>query len=287
MAVQPWEFMTTDTPSKDWSHGTGIFIAIAFFFGGLAGGTYLLSLYFDNLLGMFIAWIFAICMGLADSAHLGNKFIAWRIAFRPGSSWISRGLIFVVLFLGAAAIQMAITQWAPGTVPETLFKVIAGIAAFGVAMYSGFVISYVSSIKFWSSGIMPVLFIIAGLTGGAAVLMAINSFTADIAFTTLRNVAAVALVIYAIIISGHLWIATYSSNTAKHSVKTIVAGDLALLFWLVVVLIGIIVPFIITMTAGAGSQALFIINAVCVLAGGMALRYTILSAGKYASLLPQ
>jgi formate-dependent nitrite reductase membrane component NrfD len=286
MAVQPWDYLTKDTPSRDWSHGSGIFIAIAFFFGGLAGGTYLLSLYFDNLLGMFIGWVLALCMGLSDMVHLGNKAAAWRIALRPGSSWISRGFLFVMLFLGSAAIQMAITYWAPGTVPETLFKVVAGIGAFGVAVYSGFVVSYVSSIKLWSSGIMPVLFIIAGLTGGAAILMAVNSFTNAIAFETLKNVTAVALVVYAVIISGHLWISTYSSNTARNSVKTIISGDLAFLFWGVIVLVGIAAPLIITLTAGEGSQALFIVSAVGVLAGNMALRYSILRAGMYPSLLP-
>lgn len=286
MTVQPWEFMTKDTPSRDWSHGAGIFIAIAFFFGGLAGGLYLLGIYFNNIWAMFIGWLAALAMGLADMVHLGNKFIVWRIAFRPGSSWISRGFILVVLFIGAAAIQMAITNWAPGTVPETLFKVVASIAAFGVAVYSGFVVSYVSSIKFWHSAVMPVLFLVAGLTGGSAVLMAVNAFTGDIAFASLRNISAAALVVYAVIIAGHLWISTYSSNTAKNSVKTIVAKDLAFLFWVVIVLIGIIAPLIITLVAPAGSQALFIISAVCVLAGNMALRYTILRAGMYPSLLP-
>lgn len=286
MTVQPWDFMTRDTPSRDWSQGAGIFIAIAFFFGGLAGGLYLLGIYFDNLWAMFIGWIAALAMGMSDMVHLGNKLIAWRIAFRPGSSWISRGFLLVVLFIGAAAIQMAITFWAPDSVPETLFKVIAGIAAFGVAVYSGFVVSYVASVKFWHSAVMPVLFLVAGLTGGSAVLMAVNSFTADVAFTALRNISAAILVVYAIIIAGHLWISTYSSNTARNSVKTIVAGELGWLFWVVIVLIGIVAPLVITMTAPAGSQALFIISALCVLAGNMTLRYTILRAGMYPSLLP-
>jgi formate-dependent nitrite reductase membrane component NrfD len=286
MAVQPWDFMTKDTPSRDWSHGAGAFIAVAFFFGGAAGGTYLLSLYFDNLWGMLISWCLAAAMGLSDLVHLGNKAAAWRIAFRPGSSWISRGFLLVFLFLGASAIQMAISYWAPGTVPETLFKIVAGIGAFGVAVYSGFVISYVASIKFWHSAVMPVLFIIAGLTGGAAILAVINSFTGDMAFTTLKYIYLGVLAIYAIIIAGHLWISTYSSNTARNSVKTIVTGELALLFWLVIVLVGIIAPVFITLFAGANSQALYIIAAACVLSGNMSLRYAILRAGMYPSLLP-
>ncbi len=286
MTVQPWDFMTKDTPSRDWSHGTGIFIAIAFFFGGLAGGLYLLGIYYDNLWAMFFGWTAALAMGLSDMVHLGNKAAAWRIAFRPGSSWISRGFLLVMMFIGAGAVQMGITYWAPGTVPEALFKVVAGIAAFGVAVYSGFVVSYVSCIKFWHSAVMPVLFIVAGLTGGSAVLMAINSYTGAIPFGTLKTVAAGLLIVYTIIIAGHLWISTYSSHTAKNSVKTIVAGDLAVLFWVVIVAAGIIAPLAITLFAGAGSQALFIVSAVCVLAGNLALRYTILRAGMYTSLLP-
>jgi formate-dependent nitrite reductase membrane component NrfD len=286
MAVQPWEFMTKDTPSREWSEGAGALIAVAFFFGGAAGGLYLLSLYFDNMWGMLIGLLFACAMGLFDMAHLGNKLIAWRIAFRPGSSWISRGFLLVLLFIGSAAIQLAISYWAPGNTAETLFKVVAGIAAFGVAVYSGFVVSYVSSIKFWSSGIMPVLFIVAGVTGGAAILMVINSYTNAISFDTLQKVYIGILLAYTIIIAGHLWISTYSSNTAKNSVKKILGGSLAVIFWVVIVAVGIIAPLIIGLIAGVDAKALFIVGAVCVLLGNLALRYVILRAGMYPSLLP-
>ena len=285
MAIQPWDFMTKDTPSREWSHGAGVFIAVAFFFGGAAGGLYLLSLYFNSLWGMFIGLLLACAMGLADMVHLGNKAAAWRIAFRPGSSWISRGFLLVILFIGSAAIQLAISYWAPGTVLEIPFKVIAGIAAFGVATYSGFVVSYVSGIKFWHSAVMPVLFIVAGLTGGAAILIVINSFTGGMVFTDLKNVFLAAIIVYAIIIAGHLWISTYSGSTAKNSVKSIVAGESALLFWLVNVAIGIIAPVIIVLLSNADSQALFIAAAACVLAGNLSLRYIILRAGMYTSLL--
>ena len=62
---------------------------------------------------------------------------------KPNSSWISRGFILIWLFLGAAMIQMAITYWAPGNVWEIVFKVIAGVMAFGVAIYSGFALGFV------------------------------------------------------------------------------------------------------------------------------------------------
>jgi formate-dependent nitrite reductase membrane component NrfD len=286
MVVQPWDFMTKDTPSRDWSEGMGALIGIAFFCGGIAGGLYLLSLYFNNMWGMFIGWLFALGMGLFDMAHLGNKAIVWRIALRPGSSWISRGFLLVVLFIGSAAIQMALTYWAPGTFPETVFKVIAAITALGVAAYSGFVVSYVSCIKFWHSAIMPVLFIIAGLTGGSAILLVVNSVTGSIPFSSLQHFNLSIMLAYIIIIASHLWISTYNSSTAHNSVRTIVRGSLAGIFWLVIVLFGIGVPLVLVSIAGPGSLVLLTFSAVCVLAGNLALRYIILKAGMYPSLLP-
>jgi formate-dependent nitrite reductase membrane component NrfD len=234
---------------------------------------------------MFIGWLFALGMGLFDMAHLGNKAIFWRMLLRPNSSWISRGFLFVILFIGAAGIQMALTQWAPGTPAELFFKVIAGIMALGVATYSGFVISYVSCIKFWHSAIMPVLFIVAGLTCGTAILLVIYSITSPAQFSTIRNFALFILPINLIIVAMHLWISTYNSSTAHNSVKTIISGSLAWIFWGVVVVIGSAIPIVLSYLSNADSQSLLIVNAVFILAGNLALRYTILKAGMYPALL--
>jgi formate-dependent nitrite reductase membrane component NrfD len=285
MKAQPWDFMVKDTPARDWAEGSGALIAVAFFCGGTAGGLYLLSLYFNNILGMFIAWLFALGMGLFDVMHLGNKAIAWRIALRPRSSWISRGLLFVISFIGLAAIQMTLTYWAPGTAAELSFKVLAGIMALGVATYSGFVISYVSCIKFWHSAIMPVLFVVAGLTCGTGILMVIFSIMDPMQFDAIKSFALFILPANIVIVAMHLWISTYNSATALNSVKTIVTGSLAWVFWGVVVVIGSAIPITISLVSEAGAQTLLIVNAILILAGNLALRYTILKAGMYPSLI--
>lgn len=283
---QPWDFMVKDTPATHWAEGTGSLIAFAFFCGGVAGGLYLSSLYFNSLLGMFIAWIFALGMGLFDMAHLNNKAIVWRMASRPNSSWISRGFLFVIFFIGSAAIQMGLTYWAPGTPWEIVFKIIAGFMALGVAVYSGFVVSYVNCIKFWNSTIMPILFVIAGLTAGASILLVVGSFTGSVQFADVRIFAVAALVVYAIIIALHLWISTYNSTAAHNSVMSVIRGNLAGLFWGVTISVGIIVPLLVMLLVDSGAQALLIVNVVFILAGNLALRYIILKAGRYSSLLP-
>jgi formate-dependent nitrite reductase membrane component NrfD len=278
--------MVKDTPSRDWSEGLGKLISVAFFCGGIAGGLYLISWYFNNPWGMFIGWLFALGMGLFDMAHLGRKTIVWRMALRPGSSWISRGFLLVILFIGSAAIQMILTRWAPGTTAEVFFRVVAGIAAFGVATYSGFVLSYVNCVKIWNSAIMPVLFIIAGFAGGSAVLLVIASVSGSTQFGTLKIIAMSFIVIYAIIVAMHLWVSTYNGSTSRNSVKTIVQNSLAVFFWLVVVLMGIIAPLVIIPLADSGAQFLLVLNAICVLSGNLALRYAILRAGMYRPLIP-
>jgi len=285
MHINPWDFMVKDTPSREWSEGSGVLIAVAFFCGGVASGLYLISLYFNEIWGMFIAWVFALGMGLFDVAHLHNKKMVWRMAMRPGSSWISRGFLLVTLFIGAAAIQMALTFWAPGTAAELVFKIFAGIAAFGVGVYSGFVLGYVNYIKIWNSAVMPVLFIVSGLVGGSAILLFVASLGGFPRFDFMKGVMLVALVAYTVIIGLHLWISSYNGPTSRNSVKVIVQNSLAVLFWLIVVFAGIVAPAIILQLAGPDSYFLLALNVVCVLSGNLALRYAILRAAMYKPLV--
>jgi len=284
---KPWDFMAKDTPSRDWTEGLGALITVAFFCGGIAGGLYLYSLYINNLWGMFIGWTFALAMGVFDLIHLHNKKSVWKMVMRPNSSWISRGLLFVILFIGSGAIAMAVTHWFPGISMGMVFKVISGIMALGVATYSGFVVSYVSSVKFWHSAVMPVLFIAAGLAGGAAIILVIISFDGAVLFAATKTFTMSILAVYATIIALHLWISTYNSATAKRSVMTMINGDLALIFWGVIVIAGIVLPMALIPLMSLKSPALPAVNAACVLAGNLALRYVILKAGRYPSLLPE
>ena len=108
--VKLYEFMVKYTPQRDWIEGHGILIAFALFFGGISGGLYLASLYFDSMVGMFVAWLLAMVTGLTDMSHLSKRRRFWRMMLKPKTSWISRGFILIWLFLGAAAIQLALSQ---------------------------------------------------------------------------------------------------------------------------------------------------------------------------------
>src|SRR4030065_248205 len=165
--MKPYEFMVVPQQQKDWIDGRGNFIAFAFFLGGISGGLYLASAYFDNLLGMFVAWLLSMAMGVSYMIHLSHPLRFWRMFMKPKTSWIARGFIFIMLFIGFTTIQLILSQWVSGaTGAITTFKVLAGIFAFAQSIYTGFAVSYVSAIKMWNSAIVPVLFVTCGVSGG-------------------------------------------------------------------------------------------------------------------------
>jgi formate-dependent nitrite reductase membrane component NrfD len=287
---KPYEFMVKYQQQKDWIDGRGNFIAFAFFLGGIAGGLFLAAAYFDNLLGIFIAFLLTGLMGASYMFHLTHPLRFWRMVLKPGTSWISRGFTFIMLFGFFTAITMILMQWAPdATAAITTFKVLAGIFAFAQSIYTGFAVSYVSAIKVWNSAIVPVLFVTCGLTGGLAILLAIMMGQDSAQIVTLENIIRVVLITLAVIIGVYLWNTTYSSTAAKDAVKRLIGGSLAPLFWIGVFLFGIVVPVVISITThftGEASSGLLITAIISEIIGGLALRFAILKAGVYQPLLP-
>jgi formate-dependent nitrite reductase membrane component NrfD len=287
---KPYEFMVKYQQQKDWVDGRGNFIAFAFFLGGIAGGLFLASAYFDNLLGIFIAFLLTGLMGASYMLHLTHPLRFWRMMQKPGTSWIARGFTFIMLFGFFTVITMILMQWAPdATGAIATFKVLAGIFAFAQSIYTGFAVSYVSAIKVWNSAIVPVLFVTCGLTGGLAILLAIMMGQDSAQIMTLENVIRVVLIALAVIIGVYLWNTTYSSTAARDAVKRLIGGSLAPLFWIGVFLFGIIIPVVISLaTLGMDEPAsgLLITAVISEIIGGLALRFAILKAGVYTPLLP-
>jgi formate-dependent nitrite reductase membrane component NrfD len=285
--VKPYEFMVKYTQQKNWIDGRGNFIAFAFFLGGISGGLFMAAAYFDSLLGMFISWILALCMGISYMIHLGQPLQSWRMFMKPGSSWISRGFIFIMLFIGLTMITLILKQWAPdATGAITTFKILAGIFAFAQSIYTGFAVSYVSAIKLWNSAILPILFVVCGFSGGMAIMMAI-ALGAGSDTATIENITRITLIGFAVILIVYLWNATYSSSAAKDAVARVVGGEIAPFFWIGVIIFGVVIPIavsLITYFADTASSALLITAVITEIIGGLTLRYVVLKGGTYIPL---
>ena len=283
----PFEYMVKYTQQKNWIDGRGNFIAFAFFLGGISGGLFMAAAYFNSVLGMFIAWLLSLCMGVSYMVHLGQPAQSWRMFMRPQTSWISRGFIFIFCYLGLAGITLILAQWAPdATGAITTFKVLASIFAFAQSIYTGFAVSYVSAIKLWNSAILPILFVVCGFSGGLAIMMAISLAGSGADLIAIENITRITLIGFAVLLLVYLWNSTYGSTVSKEAVKRVLGGDIAIFFWIGVVILGVVIPLVVSIASYfiEAPEGLLLTAVVTEIIGGLSLRYVILKAGTYVPL---
>jgi len=289
--MKPYEWMVTYTPQTEWIEGRGILLWLAFYTGGLGGGLYLASLYFNSLPGMMISWlVIAVLKGGFHLAFLGKPSRFWRMFLRPGTSWISRGFIFVGGFIIVAGVQILVSLYAPGSGIETFLKALAALLAFCEAIYTGFAMNYVNGIPFWNSALVPVLFILYGILGGCALLIGI--VLAGAPATDLSNIESLSRVLMltgVLFLIIYLWSAAYTGETGKESVRELLKGHLAALFWVGLVALGIIVPLVLLALSVLGHEipSTWLVTAIiCEVIGGLSLRYCLLKGALYSPLIP-
>lgn len=298
MAIRQWmvphEWMVKHAPQTEWIERRGLLVWLAEVFTSLGAGLYLVSLFFDSLWGMFIAWlIILILKTLPHITYLGKPSRFWRTippftrAWR--TSWITRGMLLTILFGGFALIQLALSFWLPAVGWGIVFKVLAGIFALLAGIYSGFVMNYCKSVPFWNSALLPLVFIFAGIADGFALIMAVGLGVGQVDIMAIETGSRILLTINAIIIAAYLWNAIYKSDTARHSVMQLIRGNIALPFWLGVVAFGIIMPLGISgfsYFAGEAATPLLVSAIILHTLGAFALKYTLLKAGIHNPLLP-
>lgn len=281
--------MINYTRQTEWIDRRGIFLWIAFYAGGLGGGLYLVSLYFNSLWGMFISWlIIAVIKGGTHLIYLGKPLRFWRIITRPNTSWLARGFIFVFLFIGLVAIQLILSYWLPGSAAEVVFKVLGGITAFAVAVYTGIILKNVKGVPFWNSALLPVLFVLCGILGGFGLSVVIALNGGDVNLAAAETGSRWLLIANALLIVVYLWRASIRESVGKQSVLEQIHGQSAPIFWTGIVALGIVVPLAIALGSLISNEvptALIITGVICEIIGGLALRYCVLKAGAYKPLV--
>jgi formate-dependent nitrite reductase membrane component NrfD len=289
--MKPYEWMVNYTPQREWIVKRGILLWLAFYTGGLGGGLYLVSLFFGNLPGMVTGLlIVALLKGIFHLTYLGKPLRFWRIVWRPQTSWVSRGFIFVGLFIIFGALQVVISVLAPGDAAETIFKALAGAMAFCEMVYTGFAMNYVNGIPLWNSALLPVLFIIYGILGGLGLIVFLGVAGAgNVDLPRAEEMTLILMAAGALCLAIYLWSVQYTGETGKFSARQVILGPLAPLFWIGLILLGIIIPLIVSSLGFAGtpiSPSVVSVSVLCEMIGGLSLRYLVLRGGYYNPLIP-
>lgn len=296
--------------------------AIYLFLGGLAGGAFLTVTLVRFMsknafprvaaIGTWVSTI-ALVVGLlflvVDVAKPFQAMMMWK-SFVNMSSWMAIGawlLFAAVIFMGLCSVfstpklvEVIGSFCKPlANRSEGISKVcmIAGaVFGLGVAVYTGILLWSAHSIPLWNTPLIPVLFTVSALDAGASVVLAILLFekTEGAAFFVKKmSVTLVVLIILeACVLAALSFFHLGGTESQVLSINTLLNGDLSLQFWLIVVTVGLVVPFVLTLIDlfkvirnEELSRILHIIAVVCALAGGFTLRFVILTGGMHAVLM--
>jgi len=289
---RPYEFMVSYTPQTQWIEKGGIKLWLAFFFIELGAGMFFVASLFDNLWAMSIGWL--LCAVLGGGLHLlylGKPLRFWRMALSSGwkTSWISRGIIFVSLFLILGLIHMVLIGSATRF---TALLAAADIFAFLTVIYGGFAMNYVNGIPLWNTALLPILYVVSGLWGGAEVTLGIALSSGGIAVgVAIEEWIRILLIGYLLLIPVYLMSVRYTSSTGQISVRYMLQSTWSPLFWIGVVILGMAIPLtavIVSLLIGlaAGSVPFLYAAILSGLIGDLAMRYLILRCGLYSPLIP-
>ena len=290
--TRPYEFMVSYTPQTQWIEKGGIKLWLAFFFIELGAGMFFVASLFDNLWAMSIGWL--LCAVLGGGLHLlylGKPLRFWRMALSSGwkTSWISRGIIFVSLFLILGLIHMVLIGSATRF---TALLAAADIFAFLTVIYGGFAMNYVNGIPLWNTALLPILYVVSGLWGGAEVTLGIALSSGGIAVgVAIEEWIRILLIGYLLLIPVYLMSVRYTSSTGQISVRYMLQSTWSPLFWIGVVILGMAIPLTAVITSfltglAAGSVPFLYAAILSGLIGDLAMRYLILKCGLYSPLIP-
>jgi formate-dependent nitrite reductase membrane component NrfD len=287
--------MTDFTPQEEWINKKGLFLWLAFFFSEIGAGIYVVSLLFEFWEGCMLGWILAMLVGGGfHTLYLGKPERAWRVMLRPGKSELSRGLIVLLLFMVIGVLQLlpalSYFSWLPWQSGALLFKVTMTILGLLVIMHGFMTINIIAGIPFWNSGIIPVLSLSSGVWLGTQIVMGFSACLGQTEILqAIETLARWSLFSYVFLAIFYFWNISHSSLAAQNSLKEMIRGDLAPLFYIGVLLIAFIVPVCITLyfwkTGLITNNLLFYLRIICAILGDLSLRYCIFKAARYSPLI--
>ncbi|MBN1191761.1 MAG: polysulfide reductase NrfD [Dehalococcoidales bacterium] len=280
------EWMINGNRQTEWIENRGLLLWLAFYTGGLGAGLFLVSLFFNSLPAMIAGWaIVAVLKGGFHLLYLGRPARFWRLVMHPGMSWLSRGLLFVLGFAGIGMLVILLQYFAPEhTVILTTFKAISAVLAACVATYTGLVLNNVKGVPYWNSSLLPLLFATCSLLGGFGMITAIGHFSGGLNMHAAETGSRILLVVNVLIITAYLAVSSGKKTVGKKSVLFQLRGGASPVFWIGVVLLGIVIPAVIAIFSllwAESTTLILVLGTVCEITGGAALRYCVLKSAIY------
>ena len=147
-----------------------------------------------------------------------------------------------------------------------------------LGMYTGILLSALGARPLWSSSMLWVLFLTSGLSSAAAL---VHMITTDRTERELSAKADNGFLIFELFVFVLFFVGTVTSTQAhRNAAALLLTGSYAAVFWVFVILLGIIIPLTIQLLAVNHKVRHTPVAPLMVIAGGIALRFVIVYAGQ-------
>lgn len=283
----------------------GTLIAWYLFLAGLSAGAFITSVYVENkyphktklLFVTRVLALVAIAIGLVilildATGAWHNPLSLIHLLGALDSSVMSWGVIFLAV-LAIVEFLFVIYEFLRGKdngytrafdKAKGVLSVIGVIFAIATAAYTGLLIGVIKTMPLWNNALLPILFFVSAMSSGVAGALVFTGIFDRREIEGMHSVTVihVALLIIEVLLVAAMFFILSSGNPAgAESVQMMVTGQYALLFWVVFMLLGLLVPIAVELwelKTGKGSPMLTIAIELLVLIGGFVLRYLIVHA---------
>ncbi len=152
------------------------------------------------------------------------------------------------------------------------------VVGVGLGVYTGILLSTLGARALWSSSLLGPLFLVSGLSTGAAFLMLFRLSPEERHFATRWDLLAIGLevVLLALLVVG---LVTGGAAGAE-AARLLLGGPFTAPFWALVVIAGLAVPVVLEVLESRFHFRATVVTPALVLVGGLALRWILVAAGQ-------
>jgi formate-dependent nitrite reductase membrane component NrfD len=152
------------------------------------------------------------------------------------------------------------------------------ILAVILGIYTGILLSAFNARPLWNTSIMGFLFLASGLSSGAAVIMWMSKDKMERHLISKIDILLIGIELFLII---HLFMGFLAGPEVQiEAANLFLGGRFTVIFWVVVVGLGVILPGILEILELRGKKIPIYIPALLILIGGLIFRYVIVEAGQ-------
>ncbi len=287
-------------------------IPLYLFLGGLAAGIlFFAALYTimgrEKQMPTAVKWAtfivpVALVLGLmALFFDLKHQLFFWQlyttVRIESPMSWGAWVLMFITplsMVWAASYIKEAIPSWQwkfkimeQGEALVIKYRKVIAWILLGLSVilgiYTGILLSAFNARPLWNTSILGPLFLVSGMSTGAAVIMWMSKDHYERKIMSMIDLVLIIVELFFII---HLFMGFLASTAVQiEAAELFLGGEFTVSFWVFVVILGLILPAILEILELRGYKIPVAIPAILILFGGLMFRFIMVEAGQITRYL--